>query len=94
MRSLILAVIAPLLSGCTPPDSHAVMGRPAAPLATCGAERLSALLGQPVSTLPATGPWGSLRLIRPGTAITMDYSATRLNVRVDGAGKIRDLTCG
>jgi hypothetical protein len=61
---------------------------------TCGAETLGAYLGHPVGDLPATGPWGTLRVIRPGMMVTMDYSATRLNARVDPQDKILDLSCG
>ncbi len=44
--------------------------------------------------LPPGGAWSSLRVIWPGQAVTMDYSATRLNVRVDSMGIVQSLSCG
>ena len=34
------------------------------------------------------------RVIRPGQAVTMDYSAARVNVNVNDRGAITRLTCG
>ena len=34
------------------------------------------------------------RDLRPGTMVTMDYVASRLNARVDPMGRIVSLTCG
>lgn len=105
MRKLILCL--PLLA-CTPltPPHHATASHPAASKPAvggliggtapedCGAGTLSSLVGQPVSALPGIGPWGALRIIRPGMAVTQDYSASRLNVRVDGTDTIESLSCG
>ena len=35
-----------------------------------------------------------LRWIRPGDMVTMDYSPQRLNIHLDGAGRIERFTCG
>ena len=35
-----------------------------------------------------------LRWIRPGDAVTMDYSAQRLNVHLDGQGRVDHFACG
>ena len=67
---------------------------PMVDLSQCGGNALLALVGQPATTLPDHGGWGALRVVRPGMMVTMDYSATRLNVHVDGAGKILALDCG
>ena len=91
MRALILCL--PLLA-CSTPDVLAVSGGPAANLTTCGAVSLTSYVGQPVTTLPKTGPWGTVRVIQPGMGVTMEYAASRLNVTVDGAGEILSLTCG
>lgn len=82
------------LLGCAPPDLRAVSDGPAPVPDTCGAAGLASYLGQPVSALPAKGLWGSVRIIRPGMMVTMDYSAQRLNAHVDGSGIILALTCG
>lgn len=96
-----------LLAGCTerdgfpPIDSPGRTVTPAEPapvgrtdLASCGGDKVSLLIGQPPSALPATGGWGALRLLRPGQMMTMDYSANRLNVMLDASGIMTDMTCG
>ena len=92
MRLMPLALLSALLAGCvmvTPP--------PPPPLpdpGNCGAASMQNLVGLPVRVLPRQGTWSAIRIIRPGDMVTMDYSASRLNVRVDRAGRIMDLTCG
>ena len=66
---------------------------PASDLSTCHAVGLEGLIGAPVTLLPE-GSWSTLRVIKPGMMVTMDYSATRLNVRVDGRGTLLALDCG
>ena len=90
MRYLIPMLF--LLAACVP-DIAAVSDGPA-PSNRCGAHALAAYVGQPVTVLPAHGPWTTLRIIRPGMMITQDYSATRLNVRVGPGGRILELFCG
>ena len=96
MRPLILLLTAATLlqacemTGMTPP----VPVPPAVDLRSCRAVGLDGLIGQPVSLIPPDGAWSTLRVIRPGQAITMDYSATRLNVRVDPQGNILSMYCG
>ena len=89
MRRLVL--ILPLLAACQPRPSTWVLYPPAR---DCGAAALQGLTGQALSALPATGPWGALRVIRPGDAVTEDFSESRLNVSLDGADRIIALTCG
>ncbi|MBX3562039.1 MAG: hypothetical protein KF780_09540 [Sphingomonas sp.] len=36
----------------------------------------------------------SLRWIRPGDAVTMDYREDRLNIHIDARGRIERITCG
>ena len=63
-------------------------------LSSCHAVGLDGLIGEPLRLLLNHGRWSTLRVIQPGMMITMDYSATRLNVRVDGNGTILALNCG
>ncbi len=86
--SLTLVACVPVMSGTTPPPVLL------ADLGACGGNALHALVGHPATTLPDKGGWGALRIIKPGMMVTMDYSATRLNVRVDGSDKILALDCG
>jgi hypothetical protein len=55
---------------------------------------VGALIGQPVSAMPATGGWMALRVIEPGMAVTEDYSPSRLNVALDQQGRIVGVACG
>ncbi len=84
---LSMAACVPTLPGGDPTP-------PRADLSQCGGNALYVLVGQPATTLPDRGGWDVLRVIRPGMMVTMDYSATRLNVHVDGAGTILALDCG
>lgn len=86
---LTLIVLAALLQGCTLTPTL-----PMPPTGSCGADGLQTLVGSPVALLPASGPWGALRVIRPGQAVTMDYSENRLNVTVDEADIILTIACG
>ena len=63
--------------------------------ATCGADRLAALIDQPVTAIEQISSVAiTLRVIRPGDAVTEDYSEQRLNVQLDNADRIIDLWCG
>ena len=95
MRAMILtfAASALLLQACGTTTLFTTPV-PAPAINQCGAAALQVLVGQPVSVLPDIGPWTAKRIIQPGQLITQDFSATRLNVQVDGAGRILALTCG
>jgi len=47
-----------------------------------------------VAAARAAAGAGAVRVIKPGQAITMDYSDSRLNVNVDAQNKIVKLSCG
>ena len=93
MRHLALPALCLLLAACQPiPHEAPPPGSPG--LAACGGNPVLALIGQNVTTLPATGDWQTLRVIGPDTAVTEDYSETRLNVVIDGQGRITGAWCG
>lgn len=97
MRILILSLTAAgLLAGCDATTNWVMPGPPVPVPVTdsCGATALQPLIGQPVTVLPDAGVWSSIRVIRPGQAVTMDFSATRLNVEVDAAGRMIRIFCG
>jgi hypothetical protein len=83
LRALALSVV--LLAACGPAPP------PAAPDA-CGASPRADLVGRPVQ-LALDLPPGA-RIIRPGDAVTEDFSDTRLNVFLDAQDVITALTCG
>jgi hypothetical protein len=66
---------------------------------TCNAEGLADLVGR-----EATGAVGTeavrrsgsrtLRWIRPGDAVTMDYRPDRLNVHLDARNRVERFACG
>ena len=60
----------------------------------CGAEDLQNLIGQPKSVLDSMRFSQTLRVIEPGMMVTEDYSPSRLNIYVNGAGIISELRCG
>ena len=72
------------LAGCvTSPDENA-----------CGAAGMQDLVGQEDDVLAAmTLPQGT-RFIYPGTPVTEDYSASRLNIDIDQSGRITGAWCG
>ena len=65
----------------------------------CDASDLNFLIGKVLDEAlaarakDATGA-SSVRVIRPGQMVTMDYVAERLNVEVDAAGKVTSARCG
>ena len=65
----------------------------------CGASKAARFLGKTVTpdvraqVSKAVGH-DLIRWIGPGDAVTMDYSEARLNVDLDGGGKITGFRCG
>jgi hypothetical protein len=65
----------------------------------CDASDINFLIGKTLDeTLTtrardATGA-SSVRVVRPGQMVTMDYVAERLNIEVDAAGKVTAARCG
>lgn len=95
LLSVVVGLAAALLSACLP---HA--GRPPVPLsspvtpATCGADRLAALRGQPFTRLAEVPLAGELRILRPRQEITGPAQPARLSVRIDETGRVLRLFCG
>ncbi|MBE2275038.1 MAG: hypothetical protein IAE87_01950 [Rhodobacteraceae bacterium] len=74
---------------------------PAAPIAppepdpdACGAAALQGLVGQDRSVLATMRFDRPVRVVEHGMAVTMDFSAERLNFWLTKAGKIETVTCG
>ena len=87
---MALAVALLALAGCaTMPPAEA----------KCAAEGLAGFVGQPLSPplqkrLQRRAGARSVRVIRPGEMVTMDYRADRLNIRVDAQERMTRLSCG
>lgn len=65
----------------------------------CDAAKVQDLVGQVLSeerqrTALATSGARSLRVVPPGTAVTMDFREDRLNIDTDAAGKVLAVKCG
>lgn len=65
-----------------------------APGQMCPAAAQAGLIGQPASVLETMRFADPVRILRPGTAMTMDYRAERMNIYIDADEKIEKLTCG
>ncbi len=88
---LIPAVL--LLAACTV-DMPPPVVFPPDPVGRCGAADLQGLVGQPASVLQTMRFGGPVRIIRPGEAVTMDYSESRLNIIINRSDRIESVTCG
>lgn len=90
--------LAGLASGCVAvfpvPLPKGPSATPADTDGRCGAAGLQGLIGQRESVLAALRLRQPMRVIHPGQAVTMDYSAERLNIQIDKAGRIAAVTCG
>lgn len=97
MMKAMIPLAALVAVGCT--TSGADADGPPMPSGECKAEAAAALIGRAASpevgseALRMTGAKG-LRWIRPGDAVTMDYRADRLNVKLDDSGKVESFNCG
>jgi len=88
MKAQIAAVLCLVLS------TAACVADDASPPDACGASALQDLVGQPGSVLETMRFSQDLRVIPPGTAVTMDYREDRLNIDLDEAGQITRVWCG
>ncbi len=87
---LMLAV---LLTACVAPAPQPIPD-PMPPITACGAGALQDLIGRNAAVLQTMRFAGPLRVIRPGMAVTMDYSPDRLNIEVDAREIITRVSCG
>jgi hypothetical protein len=97
MRKLILAL--PLaLAACLPATGGGEPGQtPATPGETpdaCGASALQSLIGRKESVLETMRFSQPMRVIQPGTMVTMDFQENRVNFNIDDTGFITSVTCG
>jgi len=93
---LAALVVLPMACAAVPPED-AVTLEPGD--YRCNAEPLAELVGRPASVelgAEALRRSGSrtLRWIRPADVVTMDYSESRLNIHLDGQGRVERFNCG
>ena len=73
--------------------------KPPADLApSCSADSARSFVGKPgeanADKARVAADADAVRLIRPGQAVTMDYRAERLNLKLDDKGLVAAVTCG
>jgi hypothetical protein len=89
MRVAIVALLP--LAACMPGEE----ATPAPPGEdACGAAALQDLVGEPVAGHEFDSNNRPVRIIPPGTAVTMDFNPERLNVETDADGVIVRIYCG
>lgn len=97
MRNLIASLALLPLAACQIAQSDATAPGPMP--GTCRAAALDQFIGQPASTelgaqiLKASGA-RTIRWAAKGSAITMEYSAERVTVALDGDNKVERANCG
>lgn len=92
-----------MTSACTTPagagSEEVVPEHGVTPGYRCESSEAQALVGQPATqdagarALQLTGA-RTLRWIRPGDIVTMDYRPDRLNIHLDATGRIERFQCG
>lgn len=103
MSGVLIGVLA--LSGCLrspnppPPIATNVLQTPSITAkhvtpTDCDAVALAGLQGQHYARLADHPMKGVLRILHPLQPMTMDFSPSRLNVRVDAKGRIGEMFCG
>lgn len=95
------ALLTALLAGCStgPVPDEAPLPPTTSQHATCGADALLDYLGRQategtLARLKAQSDAERVRVVGPNQAVTMDYRAQRLNVKLDERRRIVALTCG
>ncbi|KRD41984.1 proteinase inhibitor I78 [Acidovorax sp. Root275] len=95
-------VVAALLTGCAnqgqPPASTGTAAPPA-PGGICNAQPAQSAVGQNstasvVESARVRSGAQMARILRPGQIITKEFDAQRLNLEVDGNGRILAVRCG
>ena len=99
MRAAAMTCVLALAAACAsgPAPAPAEPENPALPSAsndTCGSSMFAELIGKPIDGPGVPGESRLNRHIKPGTQVTMDYVAQRMNFEADAQGVIQRVTCG
>lgn len=100
MKPVILtAALIPLTLAACASRQASEPSLPSEPVTACRADKVQSLLGQPLTpTLTKQAQERAtartVRVIRPGQAVTMDYRTDRLNIELDSTDRITALRCG
>lgn len=88
MRALIFTLA---LAGCASPTPPPVPAPPQPD--TCGIARFAHMIGAQADDINRAALPPGARILAPNQAVTMDYSAQRLNLMTDAQGRIVELRC-
>ncbi len=100
-RKLLTFILAAGLAGCaankSASPSSSVSASPSGK--SCNAQPAQNLVGQAFSASVGADVRGrtgsdSVRVLKPGQVMTLEYNPARVNVIVDGQGKISAIRCG
>ncbi|GGZ10428.1 I78 family peptidase inhibitor [Novosphingobium colocasiae] len=87
------------LAACSSATPPAATPPPAQEQPDCGAGALGSYIGTPGTdaAIAAIQAWRGdkpLRVLKPGSVMTMDYRFDRLNIELDDKGVIKSVRCG
>lgn len=110
MKNLSLALVAGLALMACSPSTEPTPATPVEPSAaapteptppadpaaadTCNMAQYMALVGKPATDSAVPAASATVRIIKPGDQVTMDFNAARLNIDIDAAGNISGVRCG
>ncbi len=89
MKYLMAALCALALTGCVEEEN-----RMPDMSGTCGADGMQHLVGQPRDAFDDSSIDGTVRILPPGSMMTMDHRPDRLNIELDEDDIITRLWCG
>lgn len=98
LRALALSATV-VLAACAAPPPAADAPAAHMPASACNADAAQSLVGQAATqdnfeaARKASGA-ATLRMLKPGQPMTMDFRGDRVNVLEDANGKIEKITCG
>jgi hypothetical protein len=97
MHAALTLALAASLAACTSVEQSAAPPTPPAEDGACNADAAQSFVGKPASAAEqarAASGARTMRLIRPGQAVTMDYRPDRLNIELDASDSMVKLSCG
>lgn len=98
MKNVLMCLSFAALTAC-----GAISPSPSVPVApplpdaandSCGAIQYGALIGQDATALERVLILGQVRVIRPGTAVSMDFRPERINFAIGSGNRIMRIYCG
>lgn len=81
------------LIGCANPETELpILPEPDAD--SCNVRQYAGLIGQDATTLEKVLIIGQVRIIRPDTAVTLDFRSERVNFHITADNQISRIACG